>query len=343
MDDYYKILGLNKNCNENDIKKAYYKLARENHPDKVESSEREEATKKFQKIGEAYEVLSDPEKRKIYDNYGKEGLNSGGVPTNPFDIFSMFNFNGSPFNPFNTNNTKQQNSNKKNKPTVFTLNISLKDVYTGTTKKLKVTKKVIVKKEGKEKVDIKEYEKTWEKCLNCKGLGMINDLKQFGPSSFVQSQKACQNCLGKCFIISKDYEIIEDSEILELDIPKGVANEHNMVFSNQGNCLPGSLPGDLIVIIKCNNTEKGFTREGNNLIYEKEISLEDALCGTDFKIETLDDRKISVSFSEVITPGDKKIVINEGINKGKLIIVFNIIFPTIIQSHKKAKLRKLLK
>jgi DnaJ homolog subfamily A member 2 len=335
MDDYYKILGLNKNCNENDIKKAYYRLARENHPDKASESQKEEATKKFQKIGEANEVLSDPEKRKIYDIHGKDGLNGNMPSMNPFDIFSMFK------NSFNSQNF-HQNSNfkRKNKPTIFPLNISLKDVYTGIYKKLKVTKKVIVKKGTKNK--IKDYEKTWEKCSICKGEGMINELKKINSNSYIQSQKPCNGCFGKCFTMLKDYEIIEISEILELNIPKGVPNEYNMTFSNQGNCLPGSLPGDLIVIIKSENKEKGFVRNGNNLMCEKKISLSDALCGVEFKITTLDERTIPISFSEVIIPGDKKTIPNEGINKGNLIIVFDIIFPTTIQSHKKGKLRKLL-
>ena len=75
--EYYDILGLDKNATDKEIKKAYYKLARDNHPDKVSDENREEATKKFQEIGEAYEVLSDHEKRKIYDQFGKEGLEKG--------------------------------------------------------------------------------------------------------------------------------------------------------------------------------------------------------------------------------------------------------------------------
>jgi len=341
MDDYYKILGLEKNCNENDIKKAYYKLARENHPDKVEQSQREEATKKFQKIGEAYEVLSDPEKRNIYNMHGKEGLNGNNVQMNPFDIFSMFNFGN--FNNFNNFNNSKTNMKRKNKETIFQLPISLKDVYLGLHKKLKVTKKIIVKKETKEKVNIKDYEKTWNKCEICKGEGIIIEMKKVGPSSFFQNQKHCTDCESKGYKISKEYEIIEVSEVIEIDIPKGVKNNHSLTFPNQGNCSAGTFPGDLIIIINCNDKENDFTRKNNDLIYEKKILLEDALCGTNFKLETLDNRILSLSFSEVIIPGDRKIIPNEGINKGNLIIIFEIIFPATISSNKKEKLRKLLK
>jgi DnaJ family protein A protein 2 len=332
--EYYEILGLDKNCSEKDIKKAYHKLARKNHPDKAKEEEKEEATKKFQQIGEAYEVLSDPEKRKIYDIQGKEGLN-GNVNMNPFDIFSMFNFG----NSFNTQ--FKNNKPKKNKPTIFNLKISLKDVYTGINKKLKVTNKVISKNE--EKVDIEKYEQTWEKCKNCHGEGSVMETKQFGPMNFIQSAKACSFCNGKGYKMLSEYEIIEVSEIIEFDIPKGIPNGYQFSFENQGNCSPGTFPGDLIIVVNSEQSEKGFLRTGNNLVYQKDISLEDALCGVDFKLDTLDGRNIKISFSEIISPGDKKVISGEGINKADLIIIFKVIFPKKIQSHKKAKLRKLIK
>ena len=345
--EYYDVLGLSKNATDKEIKKAYYKLARDNHPDKVKDSEREEATKKFQKIGEAYEVLSDPEKRKIYDQFGKEGLENGGVSSdvNPFDIFSqMFggNFSGGfsgGFPPgFNFNQQRQKET--KNKETVFPIKISLTNVYKGLTKKLKVSRKVIINKTTKEKINVKDYETTWTRCEFCKGNGAFMKQRQVGPGMFTQSQVTCDKCSGKGFTFLENFTLEDVSEIIEVNIDKGVSNGKKIIFPNLGNACPGYLPGDLVIIIQCDDSEKGFTRQGNNLIYHKKISLADALCGLTFVLQTLDDRKLKITFSEVISPGQKKVISKEGINGGNLIFIFEIEFPTNIKS--KDKLRQLL-
>ena len=340
--EYYNILGLDKNATDKEIKKAYYKLARDNHPDKVDDANREEATKKFQKIGEAYEVLSDNEKRKIYDQYGKEGLEGGGPNINPFDIFSqMFGMNGFSGNSMNgfSGNSRQQGP-RKNKETIFPLNITLTNVYKGLIKKLKVSRKIIINKETKEKIDVKNYETTWKKCQTCNGNGGVMKMQQMGPGMFTQTHISCNSCLGKGYIFLNEYELDDISEIIEVNIDKGIKNGQHIIFPNLGNTSPGYLPGDLIIVIQYSNSENGFTKEGNNLIYNKKISLADALCGVTFILKTLDERKLKISYSNVISPGERRTISNEGINGGNLIIVFEIIFPTEIKS--KDKLRELL-
>jgi DnaJ family protein A protein 2 len=351
--DYYTILGVGKEASESDIKKAYYKLARENHPDKVDEKEREEATQKFQKIGEAYEILSDPEKRKIYDMYGKEGLtNTNGNPGQGFqDIFSQF-FGGSSFNfggfqngfqnGFSGGAQNQNQRERKTKETIFPLNISLKDVFTGLRKKLKVTKKIIINKNTKEKVEVKDYEKTWKNCSKCHGHGVTMERRQIGPNMFTQSQKPCDDCSAKGYILLENYILSEITEIIEVDIPKGIKNNTSIRYENQGNTSPGSFPGDLYIVIHTPEKEKGFLRDNNNLIYKKEISLEDALCGVSFKLTTLDERELTISFDDVITPNEKRVVSKEGLNGGNLIIEFQIDFPAKISKSNKEKLRKIL-
>ena len=342
--DYYNILGIDKNAKESEIKKTYYKLARECHPDKVEADKREEATKKFQEIGEAYEILSDPEKRKIYDQYGKDGLTQGATNVNPFDIFSqMFGQN------FNMNVNANRNIKRKNKETIFPLNISLTNVYKGLTKKLKVSRKIIINKETKEKIEIKDYENTWKKCEKCGGHGAIMETRQIGPGMFSQNQRSCDNCNGKGFMFLENYELFEISEIIQVDIEKGIQNGKNILFSNLGNTSAGYLPGDLIIIVNCSDEEKGYIRKGNDLIYHKKINLSEALCGTNFILNSLDNREIKISYTDVITPGEKRVIKNEGIeknegiNNGDLIIIFEIIFPKNILKENKNKLKKILK
>ena len=332
--DYYEVLNLKKGASESDIKKAYYKLARENHPDKVDADKREEATKNFLKIGEAYEVLSDAERRAIYDQFGKDGLQQNNAGGNPFDMFSqMF---GQNFGFAGFNNQKERN--RKNKPTIFPLNITLTDVYKGIEKKLKVTRKVISK--NGEKVDVKDYESTWKECDKCKGQGMTNEMRQMNAHMFTQVQKSCEKCSSKGFDLLPGYEIIDISEIITVICEKGVTNGNQILYPNLGNAIAGYLPGDLVVLVQYPNEEKGFSRdEGRNLIYKKEIKLVDALCGISFNLETLDGRTIVIKHEEVITPHEKKVIYKEGIAGGNLIIMFDILFPEKIKN--KEKLRKL--
>lgn len=357
--DFYEILGVKKEASESELKKAYYRLARDHHPDKKETEEeKKEATVKIQKINEAYEILSNPDKRKIYDQYGAEGLNSLNTPQgNPFGPGSPFNFSGGSGFPFSFNGGnmenifnmfgqgRQQGPNnpntvRKNKETVFEVRISLRDVYLGLTKKLKVSRKIINKKGSSSKVI--DYPETWTPCSTCRGIGMVMRQVQVAPGFISQTQAECEACSGKGFLLKPDYFMDDASEIITLEIEKGVKNGKMIRFPDLGNCSPGCLPGDLIVVITAVDSENGFTRleGGNDLLYNKIISLEDALCGTNFKIKTLDGREIKVFYTDIITPNEKRTVSKEGINGGSLHIHFNIDFPTQIRN--KEKLRVLL-
>ena len=338
--DFYEVLGVEKGASDSDIKKAYYKLARENHPDKVGSDKREEATKNFQKIGEAYETLSDPEKRNIYDQYGKDGLQNN-EGQNPFDMFSQM-FGGMNFGFGQQYGQRQsREKNRKNKQTVFPIKISLTDVYKGIEKKLKVTRKVVFNKTTKEKVDVKNYESTWKECERCKGNGIVMEMRQMG-NMISQTQRACDSCSGKGYKFLPEYELQEVSEIVSVICERGISNGTEILFSNLGSATEGYLPGDLVIVINASEEEKGFTREngGRNLIFKKEISLAEALCGVNFIIRTLDGRDIPVKYDDVITPDQKRIIPKEGILGANLIIHFDVIFPTKIKN--KEKLKKLL-
>lgn len=345
--EFYNILGVEKNATPNDIKKAYYKLAKENHPDKFTDDKKEEATKKFQQIAEAYEVLSDPEKRKIYDVSGKDGLKSG-PSVNPFDIFSMFNFNDfghvNGFNGFNFNNNRNHREEiVKNKDTIFPLKISLKDAYMGKKKKLKITKKVIIEKDTKQIVT-ERIERTWSKCNTCQGRGAVLEMKQMGHM-LIQSQKICSSCNGEKYKLLDNYKIEEITEIIEINIAKGVDDKTDIRIPNQGNIIPGTFPGDLLVILSIPNSEDGFTRSGLDLFYDKKVLLSEALLGASFNLTHLDGRKLHISFSSAI-PDEHKIIRNEGIiteeRKGNLTIIFEVIFPSELSKEVKKELKKLL-
>ena len=348
--DYYDVLQIKKDASESDIKKSYYKLAREYHPDKAPDDKKEEYTKKFQKIGEAYETLSDKEKREIYDQYGKEGLKQqgGGHPGgNPFDIFNDIFGGGNPFgnsgNPFgNMGNRGRSNQKRKSRESVFPLNLTLQDVYKGVTKKLKVTKNVILKNNTKEKVETKDLESTWSTCNLCKGCGTVTEIRQFGQM-IQQTQKACDKCSANGVILKEGYIVGEVSEVLEVVIPKGAKDGHQFHMENNGNCSPGTFPGDIIIILQIKDKQNGFSRSGNDLAYTQKILLSEALCGCAFKITTLDNRILYITHSGIIKPGDYKIIKKEGINGADLKIYFDIVFPNdSLNKHEKKELLKIL-
>lgn len=356
--DYYKVLGIEKSASDSEIKKAYHKMALKYHPDKVSTSDKEtketkeEYTKKFQEISEAYEVLSDPEKRKIYDTMGKEGLSNnfaGGFNgQNPFDIFNMFNnFNTSSFN-FNsfTGNPFGRNTNKtevkKTKDSSFKITLSLKDAYKGIKKKFKITRNIIVDKDGDK---INDVENTWTTCQTCRGAGMFNEIKQMG-NMITQVSRPCSSCVNGV-ILKPDYKVKEVTEVIEVEIPKGVVTNYQQMLKNMGNYSPGTLPGDLIILVTVEDNFQNYKREfpvSNNLVYKYDINLVDALCGCKISIKSLDDRDILVDITDIVVkPGTIKIIKGEGMTSNSdLKVHFNIVFPDKISNKTRKELRRIL-
>jgi len=324
--DYYAELGVAKNSSDDELKKAYRKLSLKYHPDKSPEDKKEEYTKKFQIISEAYEVLSDPEKRKIYDEHGIDGLKNNVQQGPPMpNIFNMF--------------FQQQPQKLKSKEIVHTINLTLREVYMGVTKKLKITKKVITHKGS---VVRDNLEKTWQTCKGCNGQGMITTMQQQGNMIF-QNQQPCNKCNGLKVNLLPEFALSESVEVIELNFPKGTRDGEQHTFENQGNVYPGILPGDIIFLTKVENTYGNFTRNGNDLNYKQQILLSEALCGGGFRITTLDDRKLFITLTDMITPSTIKTIKGEGMNNGNLVITFDIVFPSLNDTQKQQILELLPK
>lgn len=262
-DEYYNLLNVSKNATNSEIKKSYKKLAMINHPDKGGDEE------KFKKITEAFQVIGNEKKRRLYDSGGKEALNSGGIPT---DIFSMFNKQSTP----NVN---------KGKNTEYNLNIKLEDIYNGMIKKLQVKRKVI-------------DQKSIKNCKYCNGTGYI--IKEINLGIMKQQmQTPCTFCGGKKF----SYEFKTVTEKLEVNVPKGVPDKKKIFIFEKGDDIPNGIAGDIQININ-EMTHKSFIRKGSDLYYKKDISLVDALCGFEFDLIHLDGRKILVKSKpgEIIKP-----------------------------------------
>lgn len=352
--EYYDTLGVNKDANADQIKKAYYKLARKYHPDKAPDEKKEEYTEKFKEIGEAYEVLSDEEKKKTYDQFGKEAVTGNGGPSvNPFDIFSnIFGQQGfSGFGNFgggtrNSNNAFMKKRVKKSAPVVHQVNITLEDLFKGKHIKLKITKKTIFARGSDEPCDIDNLTKSWTRCDTCEGNGIRLEVRQVAPGFVTQSQIPCRQCLGTGDVLSTDYELKEHQEIIEVEVKRGMDLRTEHVIEGGGNCYPGTHPGDIVIAFRVLPHET-FELQGNNLVVYKKILLSEALCGVDFVITELDGNILRIKSKDIIKPGSIKLIRGKGMYdkfgiRGNLMVQFDVEFPDTLLIHQKKNLKKYL-
>lgn len=299
---HYDTLQLPKNASKDDIKKAYKKLALQHHPDKGGNQDI------FSKIREAYEVLSDDEKRRQYDTFSQFGNHQ---QFNPFDILKQFNIN--------INSTTPEAV--KLKDIRFSLPITFEESIKGIIKNIPVT--------YTNKCDCVEY------CSNCKGHGFIYIRNQLGPfliqnmksdcsicntKGIIQKNKECQLCNGSMF---KEYV-----EELIINIPAGVPMDWNMRLINKGTVpmRKQDIQGDLIVDINIMD-DIYFKREGNNLLYVYKTSLSTVLIGSKIEIDVFGEKHI-INITSNDLQNEHIIIKNKGITwKGKtgdLFIVLDI-------------------
>jgi DnaJ family protein A protein 2 len=352
---FYDILGVSSDASDDEIKKAYRKLAIKFHPDKNKS---EGAEDKFKEISKSYEILSDSSKRKIYDQVGEDGLNDNGMSGgSPFDMFEqMFgnSGNGFPFNggfPFGGGNTKPQ----KGSDIPYTLNISLEEMYMGKTKKMSLSRKIKCNKCSGTGCT------TGNKptCSTCSGKGIKIVVRPIGPGMLQQMQVACTDCNGKGKIIKdenickqcKGNQIISEKKIIEIDVKKGTPNGYKIVLKGQGDASADiNNSGDLIINI-CQKPHDYLIRNNNDIIYEQTISIGEALCGYNFVLTHLDNRKLLIKTKPNTTVNLDNIMIipNEGMCqmdnltvKGNLCIKFKIEMPETLPDEIQNKLKKIL-
>lgn len=338
---YYDILGVKPTATTDELKKAYRKLALKYHPDKNPNE-----GEKFKLISQAYEVLSNEEKRTIYDQGGEQALKEGGTGgggfTSPMDIFEMFFGGGG-----------RRNREKRVKDVVHQMSVSLEELYNGAVRKLALQKNIICSKcEGQ------GGKKPPEKCPSCRGTGMQVRIQQLGPGMVSQVQSMCGECRGQGERINpKDRcktcegrKVVKDRKILEVHVDKGMEDGQKVVFSGEGDQEPGLEPGDIIIVLD-EKEHAIFKRVNTDLTMQMHISLVEALCGFQKPIKTLDDRTIVISAipGEVIKNSEVKCVLGEGMpqyknpfEKGRLLIQFVVDFPQHIPADRIAKLEKIL-
>ncbi|CAN6486618.1 unnamed protein product [Victoria cruziana] len=229
---YYEILGVPKDASQEDLKKAYKKAAIKNHPDKGGDPE------KFKELAQAYEVLSDPEKREIYDTYGEDALKegmAGGAGQDPFEFFQSF-FGGSPFGGGGSSRGKRQ---KRGEDLIHPLKVSLEELYNGTSRKLSLSRNVICSKcNGKGSKSGASM-----KCPGCQGSGVKVSIRQLGPSMIQQLQNTCKDCKGTGETINekdrcpqcKGEKVVQDKKVLEVIVEKGMQNGQKITFAGEAD------------------------------------------------------------------------------------------------------------
>lgn len=356
-EEYYNTLDIKKTATKDEIKKAYHKMAKKYHPDRVtDPSLLTEYNEKFQKIGEAYETLSDDEKRQTYDQFGKNPQMNQMNNMDPGfnNLFNnIFRHGGFDFGPHtnmhrnnSTNDAFMKKRFKKSAPVVHQVNLSLEDLFNGRTIKLKITKQTIFSHVMDEPVPIDELENTWTTCDNCDGNGIRMIQQQIAPGFIAQQQVPCQPCLGTGNKLKGEYYLGDHPQIVEIDIKRGTDIRYEHIIENGGNCFPGALPGDILIGFQL-EPHTIFTVKGNNLIMTKKILLSEALCGSDFIIKHLDNSSVRIRCKDIITPGTTKTIKNLGMFdkfgiRGNLLIQFDVVFPDNLLIHNKKKLSKCL-
>ncbi|EPS67931.1 hypothetical protein M569_06842 [Genlisea aurea] len=336
--DYYKILQVEKSANDDELKKAYRKLAMKWHPDKNPNNKKE-AEAKFKQISEAYEVLSDPQKRTIYDQYGEEGLKgqvpppdaSGGPSGSSFfqsgdgfnprraeDVFAEFFGFSTPFGGMGgggggggMRGSGSRFSSSMFGDDVFSSFVNGRQMNSGPVKAPPIEQK-----------------------LPCS----LEELYK-GATKKMKISREISDASGRTLPVQ---------EILTIDIKPGWKKGTKITFPEKGNEHHNVIPSDLVFIVD-EKPHSTFTRDGNDLVVTQKISLVEALTGCTVHVTTLDGRSLPVTVSTVISPNYEEVVPGEGMpipkepsKRGNLRVKFNIRFPTRLSAEQKSGIKKLL-
>jgi len=333
---FYDVLGVSPDASESQLKSAYKKGALKYHPDK--NAHNPDAAEKFKELSHAYEILSDPQKRQLYDQYGEEGLEQGGagggMPAE--DLFAQFFGGGGAFGGMFGGGMRDAGP-KKARTIAHVHKVSLEDIYKGKISKLALQKSVICPKcDGRG-----GKEGAVKKCPGCDGRGMKTMMRQMGPM-IQRFQTVCPDCQGEGELIrEKDRckqcngkKTIVERKVLHVHVDRGVKSGTKIEFRGEGDQLPGVEPGDVVFEIE-QKPHPRFQRKDDDLFYHAEIDLLTALAGGTIHIEHLDDRWLQVDVvpGEVIAPGAVKVIRGQGMPSwrhhdfGNLYIQFDVKFP----------------
>lgn len=366
MKDLYATLGVDKSADDNTLKKAYRKMAIKHHPDKGGDEQ------KFKDISEAYDILSVPNKRKTYDLGGYDALEGGGGMGDPFGVFesmfgSMGNMTGmaegmpdmggmpgvfmSGGNPFE-NMMGGIGPNKQNNIKIHDVEVTLDDLYIGAKK--------IIKVDCNHKCNDCNgngyLQNGKQLCAGCQGSKYISQTVRMGPM-IQQSRRPCHICNQKGYTIIPGYEcktcdmkgVVVQTKRYNLNIKKGNVNGKDIDLKGKGDYIPElDVQGDLKIRLR-EVSHPEFQRKNNDLYIKLELPLEEALCGTTYRLKHLNDKYVYIDIDKIIKPGQimkcdglgMPLLTDNGTIYGNLLINFDIVFPYRLKGEQKEMLRKI--
>ncbi|XP_070773510.1 dnaJ homolog subfamily B member 1b [Enoplosus armatus] len=324
--DYYDILGIKRGASEDDIKKAYRKQALRYHPDKNKSPGAEE---KFKEIAEAYDVLSDPKKKDIYDRYGEEGLKGGGPSGGSGPGTFSYSFQGDPHAIFEEffggRNPFGQFFGARNGGMDEDMDID--DPFA---------------RFGMGGGGMGGFPRSFSSSMGGMG-GHSSVVKKQQDSPVVHDlrvtlEEVLSGCTKRMKISRKRLNpdgrtIRTEDKILEVQIKKGWKEGTKITFPKEGDETPTNIPADVVFVLK-DKPHSVFKREGSDIVYTGKISLRDALCGCTVPVPTLEGKTVTVSTTDIVQPGMKRRVSGEGLpypkrpdRRGDLIVEYEVKFP----------------
>jgi molecular chaperone DnaJ len=343
--DYYEVLGVSKSATADEIKKAYRKLAIQFHPDK--NPDNPAAEDKFKEAAEAYEVLSSPEKKQRYDQFGHQGVGGaggyGGGGMNMEDIFSQFGdiFGGGGAGGFGSffGGGGGGRRTKKGSNLRVKLKMNLSEIANGVEKKIKVKRHLVA--DGV----------SFKTCSSCQGSGQIKKVVNTMLGQMV-SASTCGVCGGNGQLVDKkpaeadSRGLIIKEEVISINIPGGVAEGMQLSMSGKGNEIPGGIAGDLLIVIE-EIEDTTFQRDGNNVIFDLYVSFIDAALGASIEVPTIEGKvKIKIDpgtqSGKMLRLKGKGIKDINGYSKGDQLIMVNVWTPTHLSKEERQTLESLL-
>lgn len=354
--DYYEVLGVNKNATDDELKKAYRKLAKKYHPD-ANLDNKAEAEAKFKEVNEAYETLSNPQKRRMYDQFGPDGPQGfGGGAGGPFggqngyysysssgfdgfgdfgdlgDIFSSF-FGGG----FGGKSSRKQNGPKKGADLNLQLDITFEEAFLG------VEKEIIINRNE----ECSHCHGTGArpgtsvtKCPECNGTGQVRQVQNTILGQ-MQTTRTCATCHGSGEIIKEPCDIcrgkgkVRKQPKIKVKIPAGIDNGQTVVLRGEGEPgEKGGSKGDLYITVKIKR-HSIYTRSGNNVICDIPISITQATLGAELEIPMVDGSKEKYKIPDATQTGTKFVIKNKGFKSINSNVVGDFIFNVVVQTPKK--------
>ena len=353
--DYYEVLGVNKNATDDELKKAYRKLAKKYHPD-ANPDNKKEAEEKFKEVNEAYETLSDPQKRRMYDQFGADGPQGFGGGQGPFGQGGYYSYSSSGFNGFDDfgdlgdifssffgggfggrASSRKQNGPRKGADLNLRMEITFEQAFSGVEKEITVTRNETC--DNCHGTGAKPGTSV-TKCTMCNGTGQVTQVQNTILGQ-MQTRRTCTACHGTGEVIKEPCEIchgrgtVRKQPRIKVKIPAGIDDNQTVVLRGEGEPgEKGGPKGDLYITVRIKK-HSIFTRSGNNVMCEVPITITQATLGTDLEIPMVDGTKEIYKIPDGTQTGTKFVIKNKGFKSVNSSSVGDFVFTVKVQTPKK--------